>query len=113
MRGAKPRSPKRRRLIDICFEAGVNFFDTADGYSDGRSEEILGKALEGKRDRRAYLHQGLLSPSAMGPTIPAPRAIICAARSKLACAASVPTTSTSTTSTASTPSRPSKKCRRR
>jgi len=40
-----------RRLVDICFEAGVNLFDTADGYSDGRSEEVLGKALEGKRDR--------------------------------------------------------------
>jgi aryl-alcohol dehydrogenase-like predicted oxidoreductase len=40
-----------RRLIDVCFEAGVNLFDTADIYSDGRSEEVLGKALEGKRDR--------------------------------------------------------------
>ncbi|HEY1803673.1 MAG TPA: aldo/keto reductase [Terracidiphilus sp.] len=38
-----------RRLIDVCFEAGVNLFDTADGYSEGRSEEILGKALAGKR----------------------------------------------------------------
>jgi aryl-alcohol dehydrogenase-like predicted oxidoreductase len=40
-----------KRLIDICFEAGVNLFDTADGYSDGRAEEVLGKALEGKRDK--------------------------------------------------------------
>jgi len=40
-----------RRQIDLCFEAGVNLFDTADGYSEGRSEEILGKALEGKRDK--------------------------------------------------------------
>jgi aryl-alcohol dehydrogenase-like predicted oxidoreductase len=40
-----------RRLIDVCLDAGVNLFDTADGYSDGRSEEILGKALEGKRDK--------------------------------------------------------------
>jgi aryl-alcohol dehydrogenase-like predicted oxidoreductase len=39
------------RLIDICLEAGVNLFDTADVYSEGRSEEVLGKALEGKRDR--------------------------------------------------------------
>ena len=39
------------RLIDICLEAGVNLFDTADIYSDGRSEEVLGKALAGKRDR--------------------------------------------------------------
>ncbi|HWA93392.1 MAG TPA: aldo/keto reductase [Terracidiphilus sp.] len=40
-----------KRLIDVCMDAGVNLFDTADGYSDGRSEEILGKALEGKRDK--------------------------------------------------------------
>lgn len=37
-----------QRLVDICLEAGVNLFDTADVYSHGRSEEILGKAL-GKR----------------------------------------------------------------
>jgi aryl-alcohol dehydrogenase-like predicted oxidoreductase len=40
-----------RRLIDICLEAGITLFDTADVYSDGQSEEILGAALEGKRDR--------------------------------------------------------------
>ncbi|KAF0094329.1 MAG: oxidoreductase [Puniceicoccaceae bacterium 5H] len=40
-----------RRLIDICLEAGLNFFDTADVYSDGASEEILGAALEGRRDQ--------------------------------------------------------------
>jgi aryl-alcohol dehydrogenase-like predicted oxidoreductase len=38
------------RLIDIALEAGVNFFDTADIYSGGRSEEVLGKALAGRRD---------------------------------------------------------------
>lgn len=37
------------RLIDICLEAGVNLFDTADVYSNGLSEEILGKAIAGKR----------------------------------------------------------------
>jgi aryl-alcohol dehydrogenase-like predicted oxidoreductase len=36
------------KLVDICLEAGVNLFDTADVYSDGVSEEILGKAI-GKR----------------------------------------------------------------
>lgn len=40
-----------RRLIDICLEAGVNFFDTANVYSAGASEEILGKALKGLRDQ--------------------------------------------------------------
>ena len=33
------------RLIEICLEAGVNFFDTADVYSQGLSEEILGEAI--------------------------------------------------------------------
>jgi aryl-alcohol dehydrogenase-like predicted oxidoreductase len=40
-----------RRLIDICLEAGVNLFDTADIYSNGLSEEVLGKALAGRRDK--------------------------------------------------------------
>jgi aryl-alcohol dehydrogenase-like predicted oxidoreductase len=39
------------RLVDICLEAGVNLFDTADVYSRGLSEEVLGKALAGRRDR--------------------------------------------------------------
>jgi len=39
------------RLIDICLEAGVNLFDTADVYSGGLSEEVLGKAIEGRRDQ--------------------------------------------------------------
>jgi aryl-alcohol dehydrogenase-like predicted oxidoreductase len=38
-------------LIDICTDAGVNLFDTANVYSQGLSEEILGQALAGKRDR--------------------------------------------------------------
>ena len=39
-----------RHLIDICMEAGCNFFDTADVYSDGLSETTLGKAVAGRRD---------------------------------------------------------------
>lgn len=39
------------RLIDICLDAGINLFDTADVYSQGLSEEILGKAITGKRDK--------------------------------------------------------------
>jgi aryl-alcohol dehydrogenase-like predicted oxidoreductase len=38
------------RLVDICLEAGVNFFDTADIYSQGMSEEVLGAAIKGRRD---------------------------------------------------------------
>jgi aryl-alcohol dehydrogenase-like predicted oxidoreductase len=39
------------RLVDICLEAGVNLFDTADVYSKGVSEEILGKAIKGRRNQ--------------------------------------------------------------
>ena len=40
-----------RRMVDACIDAGVNLFDTANGYSNGLAEEILGKALQGKRDK--------------------------------------------------------------
>jgi aryl-alcohol dehydrogenase-like predicted oxidoreductase len=38
------------RLIDVCLDSGVNLFDTADVYSDGASEQILGAAIKGRRD---------------------------------------------------------------
>lgn len=44
-----------KRLIDICLEAGVNFFDTADIYSDGLAEEVLGKAIAGKQRDKIIL----------------------------------------------------------
>lgn len=40
-----------RRQVDMALDAGINLFDTADIYSNGASEEILGQALKGKRDR--------------------------------------------------------------
>jgi 1-deoxyxylulose-5-phosphate synthase len=39
-----------RKVIDRAVDLGINFFDTADVYSHGRSEEIVGRALEGRRD---------------------------------------------------------------
>jgi aryl-alcohol dehydrogenase-like predicted oxidoreductase len=39
------------RLVSVCLDAGVNLFDTADVYSQGLSEEILGKAITGRRDK--------------------------------------------------------------
>jgi aryl-alcohol dehydrogenase-like predicted oxidoreductase len=38
-----------RRLIDICLDAGLTMFDTADVYSRGESEKILGEAIKGRR----------------------------------------------------------------
>jgi aryl-alcohol dehydrogenase-like predicted oxidoreductase len=40
-----------QRQLDLCLDAGVNIVDTADVYSKGRSEEILGEALDGRRNR--------------------------------------------------------------
>jgi aryl-alcohol dehydrogenase-like predicted oxidoreductase len=39
------------RLVDACLDAGVNLFDVADVYSKGLAEEVLGKAIKGKRNR--------------------------------------------------------------
>ena len=49
--GATGDIAQAKRIVDICLDADVNLFDTANVYSNGRSEEVLGKALEGKRDR--------------------------------------------------------------
>jgi aryl-alcohol dehydrogenase-like predicted oxidoreductase len=40
-----------RRIVDICLDAGVNLFDSADVYSNGASESILGAAVKGRRDK--------------------------------------------------------------
>lgn len=50
------------RLVDICLEAGLNMFDSADVYSQGMAEEILGQAIKGRRD------QVLISTKATFPT---------------------------------------------
>lgn len=55
-----------RRLVDICLEAGVNLFDTADVYSDGASEEVLGAAIKGRRDA-ALLSTKASLPMGDGP----------------------------------------------
>ena len=38
-----------RRLVDICLEAGANMFDTADSYSGGAAERVVGEAVRGRR----------------------------------------------------------------
>jgi aryl-alcohol dehydrogenase-like predicted oxidoreductase len=40
-----------RRMVDLCLDAGVTMFDTADVYSNGNSETVLGEALKGRRDK--------------------------------------------------------------
>jgi aryl-alcohol dehydrogenase-like predicted oxidoreductase len=54
------------RLVDICLEAGLNFFDTADIYSQGAAEQILGQALRGRRDEVLVATKGTF-PMGRGP----------------------------------------------
>jgi aryl-alcohol dehydrogenase-like predicted oxidoreductase len=54
------------RMVDLCLDAGVNFFDTADIYSDGMAEEILGKAIAGRRDQVLISTKGTF-PFGEGP----------------------------------------------
>jgi aryl-alcohol dehydrogenase-like predicted oxidoreductase len=54
------------RVVDVCLEGGINLFDTADAYSAGQSEEILGQTLKGRRDRvliatKAFFRMGELT----------------------------------------------------
>jgi len=49
--GSQTDSRAAERMIDLSMDRGVNFFDTANVYSDGRSETILGEILKGRRDR--------------------------------------------------------------
>jgi aryl-alcohol dehydrogenase-like predicted oxidoreductase len=55
-----------KRLIDLCLDAGVNLFDTADVYSDGASETILGAAIKGRRNQ-VILSTKLTLRSGEGP----------------------------------------------
>lgn len=55
-----------RRMIDICLDAGLNLFDTADVYSNGASEKILGAAVKGRRDS-VLIATKMSLPLASGP----------------------------------------------
>jgi aryl-alcohol dehydrogenase-like predicted oxidoreductase len=54
------------RQVDMCLDAGVNLIDTADVYSDGLAEEILGEVLRGRRDR-VLLATKVRMPMGTGP----------------------------------------------
>lgn len=49
------------RMVDLCLDAGVNFFDTADTYSTGVSEEVLGQAIKGRREQLLISTKGTFS----------------------------------------------------
>ena len=51
--------------VHAALEAGINFFDTAKGYEAGKSEEVLGRALAGRRDRAVITTK--VSPDHLAP----------------------------------------------
>ncbi|MDR3414845.1 MAG: aldo/keto reductase [Nevskia sp.] len=50
-RWGQTQAAEATRMVDICLDHGLNFFDTADIYSAGVSEEVLGQAIKGRRDK--------------------------------------------------------------
>ncbi len=54
------------RMVDLCFDHGINFFDTANTYGDGQSEILLGNALKGHR-REAVVATKFFNPMGPGP----------------------------------------------
>ena len=83
------------RIIHAALDAGINFVDTADVYSAGESEEILGKALKGRRDD-VVLATKFWARWARTRTAAGSRAAGSSPRSRTRCAGWAPTRSTST-----------------
>ena len=92
-------------MIEICIEAGVNLFDTADIYSFGKSEEVLGQALGARRKDIVLATKVLRRDSNPAPTRPASRAATSWKPARRVCAVWEPITSISTRPTTSTRSR--------
>ena len=91
-RGSHPwtlNEEQSRPFIRRAVELGINFFDTANSYSDGTSEEIVGRALRDLREarRNGHRHEGVLTRFAARPEPKRPsRARRSSRRSTPACA---------------------------
>src|SRR5260221_1080591 len=55
------------RLVDVCLESGLTMFDSADVYSGGAAEQILGQAIKGRRDQVIISTKGTFA-AGPGPT---------------------------------------------
>jgi aryl-alcohol dehydrogenase-like predicted oxidoreductase len=55
------------QMTHAALDAGVNFIDTSDSYSDGESERILAKAVKGRRDRVVLATKCFFPPGRAGP----------------------------------------------
>jgi aryl-alcohol dehydrogenase-like predicted oxidoreductase len=70
------------RLIDICLDAGLTLFDSADIYSDGAAEEVLGEAIKGRRSQVLISTKATFRAGLRDQTMSAPPASISPRRSK-------------------------------
>lgn len=73
--GMKITSDETKAVVDAAIEAGVNYFDTAESYGGGRSEQFLGAALVGRRDEVVIATKWGASSSADGPRPGSPEAM--------------------------------------
>lgn len=64
--GREAEETEATNMVEIAFDHGVNFFDTSNSYSEGRSEEILGKALKRIRNQ-AIIATKVFTPVGNGP----------------------------------------------
>ena len=64
--GAGVDEAQAKRMVDLCLDSGVNFFDTANSYAAGQSEVLLGKALKGRR-RGVIVATKFFNPMGSGP----------------------------------------------
>jgi aryl-alcohol dehydrogenase-like predicted oxidoreductase len=65
--GATSDIAEARKIVDICMEAGLNFFDTADIYSDGRSESVLGGAIKHLKREDVFISTKATFPFGTSP----------------------------------------------
>ncbi len=85
-------------LIDVCLESGLTMFDTADIYSNGLAEEVLGQAIAGRRDEVLISTKATFRMSEKDPND------VGSSRSRVRSSDWARTTSTSSSCTASMPS---------
>ena len=118
MKGVTSTEAEARRVLDRALDAGIDTVDTANVYSEGNSEELLGRWLEGKRDRVVLATKCRFPTSGLGAQVRAARPGALAqghparpARSR--CAGCAPITSTSTRCTCRTGRCPSRRPWRR
>ena len=103
-----PDHDEATRIIHRALDAGINFIDTADVYSHGESEEIVGRAIKGRRDD-IVLATKFHNPMGDDPNQRGNSRAGSCAPSRTRCAGWEPTTSTSTRCTGPHPTRTSRR----